>query len=235
MIAWNYESDNRTMNGQTDYGTSATPCRQCSRRPGIDGSRHRPCAPRQIAARQFYSQHVTNRKSRNPLTTKDMKISTRNINQHSQSSTLIFCIRRLWPSPLATSQSPLLPLARRSASLGGGYPEQRANRNRHKPFEIRYIKISTRNSLRHSRSSSLTIHTINETARIDGYRIDLFLSVQKSPKRGGSGGEGGCAARSPVTDHKSPLTSFNRGGLGNSIRSRGLSFRRGPANCGRRG
>jgi hypothetical protein len=48
----------------------------------------------------FYSQHVTNRKRRNPPEMNHIKISTRNINHHSQSLTLASRARRPWFSAL---------------------------------------------------------------------------------------------------------------------------------------
>jgi hypothetical protein len=102
-------------------------------------SRERDCHP------NFYSQHVTNRNRRNAPRISDMKISTRNINHHSQSCTLRLRTRRLGLLALATDHSPLF-----------FYPEQRANRNCRKALGITYMEFSTRNTLHHSQSSSLT-------------------------------------------------------------------------------
>src|SRR5579863_8338 len=55
------------------------------------------------------------------------------------------------------------------------YPEQRSNRNRRKSSEISYLRISTRNSLRHSESLSLTFLTVSVRERISRYTCrDIF-------------------------------------------------------------
>src|SRR5579863_5549353 len=81
---------------------------------------------------------------------------------------------------VARRSAPRLP----AAAGEGGYPEQPANRNRRKPLGISYMKISTRNSLQHSQSSSLTSRTRgswSSPAQFDRYTCRTKSAVSPCP------------------------------------------------------
>ena len=81
---------------------------------------------------------------------------------------------------VARQSAPRLP----AAAGEGGYPGQRANRNCRKPLGISYMKISTRNSLQHSQSPSLTSRTRafgSWSAHFDRYTCRTKSAVSPCP------------------------------------------------------